>query len=304
MSTPKVTCFTPVYNRKHTIHRTYDSLVAQTCQDFEWLIIDDGSTDGIGELIEKYKEEASFPIRYYYKENGGKHTAHNMALGLAECEYFLNIDSDDALSPQAVEKSIELWESIPEDKRDEYWCVVGRCIDVKTGEMIGEPFPQDINSADDPHAVAATCSGDKAGCADLKKIKEFPYPEPKGTTFITEAITYIKLDRKYKQLYTNEQLKYVYTNEPDSLCTSWFRDHAEQGYVSNYFWNISLLNDVGIETKSDLKLLIIVPYYGYMAKKNSKEMLKAVENRKYRAAILFALPFAYVLRCYKRLLKK
>ena len=70
-----ITVFTPAYNRAHTLRRAFNSLKAQTCKDFEWLIIDDGSTDGTSELVERLQEEADFPIRYYWKENGGRHTA-------------------------------------------------------------------------------------------------------------------------------------------------------------------------------------------------------------------------------------
>jgi glycosyltransferase involved in cell wall biosynthesis len=77
---PLFTVFTPTYNRAHTIHRVYDSLCAQTLRDFEWLVIDDGSTDNTAELVAKWAEVAKFPIRYFKQKNLGKHFAHNRAL--------------------------------------------------------------------------------------------------------------------------------------------------------------------------------------------------------------------------------
>ena len=74
-----LTIFTPTYNRVHTLTRTYDSLCRQTCKDFEWLVIDDGSTDNTYELIRGFIEEAIIPIRYIYKENGGLFTGYNTA---------------------------------------------------------------------------------------------------------------------------------------------------------------------------------------------------------------------------------
>src|SRR5262245_3444530 len=76
--TPLFTIFTPTYNRRHTIRRVYDSLCAQTLRDFEWLVIDDGSTDGTSELVKGWVESADFPIRYFWQENSGKHIAHNL----------------------------------------------------------------------------------------------------------------------------------------------------------------------------------------------------------------------------------
>ena len=75
-----LTVFTPTYNRAHTLPRTYESLCAQDCKDFKWLIVDDGSVDHTAELVKAWKnEENGFEIQYVYKENGGMHTAHNTA---------------------------------------------------------------------------------------------------------------------------------------------------------------------------------------------------------------------------------
>lgn len=61
---PLFTVFTPAYNRAHTLHRVWESLKAQTERDFEWLVVDDGSTDNTAELIAQYQREADFPVRY------------------------------------------------------------------------------------------------------------------------------------------------------------------------------------------------------------------------------------------------
>lgn len=67
------TVFTPVYNRKDKIHRVWDSLQMQTYPNFEWVIVDDGSTDGIGSLLEEYKQKADFPVTVLTQANSGKH---------------------------------------------------------------------------------------------------------------------------------------------------------------------------------------------------------------------------------------
>ena len=90
---PTITVFTPTYNRKDTLQRLYRSLCAQTVFDFEWLIVDDGSTDGTEAAAGSFSS-AQFPVRYIKKENGGKHTAYNLALQQATGTYFLCVDSD------------------------------------------------------------------------------------------------------------------------------------------------------------------------------------------------------------------
>ena len=90
------TVFTPAYNRKELLYRLYESLVEQTSKDFEWVIIDDGSTDGTDDMIASIKED-SFSIIYKKVENGGKHRAINRGLDIAEGEVFAIVDSDDYL---------------------------------------------------------------------------------------------------------------------------------------------------------------------------------------------------------------
>ena len=74
-----LTVFTPTYNRAYCLHKCYESLKRQTCPDFEWLIVDDGSTDNTRELVASWQKEASFAIRYIYKKNEGMHTGYNVA---------------------------------------------------------------------------------------------------------------------------------------------------------------------------------------------------------------------------------
>lgn len=98
-----LTIFTPTYNRGSLLARLYKSLVEQKCHDFEWLIVDDGSTDNTSAIVEQFIKEEKITIRYICKENGGKHTAHNVAAGNAFGDLFLCLDSDDILAPDAVE---------------------------------------------------------------------------------------------------------------------------------------------------------------------------------------------------------
>ncbi len=267
----------------------------QTVRCFEWLIIDDGSTDDPKELIDEYKKTADFPIRFYRKENGGKHTAWNMALGLISTNYFICLDSDDAILDNAIERMLYYWDSIDEKKRDDYWCVVGLSMDPITGEVVGDKFPEGINESDDPAREARNVGGDKFGCHSLKAVKQFPFPEPEGTTFITESIVWDKIDRYYRQYYVNDVFRYYYI-ESNSLTQSWYREHVKEGYVSNYFWKQSKINNVGIQNLSDLKTAFQLPYYGFMSGKKTGEILKGIEIKKYRPLVLMMTPAAFVLK--------
>src|SRR5690625_3909375 len=99
----RITVFTPTYNRAYIIKKLYFSIQKQTFRDFEWLVLDDGSTDSTKDLFDQWiKEEHDFSIRYYRFENAGKQKEINRALDLAEGELFFTVDSDDLLTENAL----------------------------------------------------------------------------------------------------------------------------------------------------------------------------------------------------------
>lgn len=104
-----LTIFTPTYNRAKTLQRTYESLSNQTNKDFEWIVVDDGSTDQTKQIVEKWQREADFHIRYFYKENGGLHTGYNVAILNIETELCMCCDSDDYLPNDAVATVLDTW---------------------------------------------------------------------------------------------------------------------------------------------------------------------------------------------------
>jgi glycosyltransferase involved in cell wall biosynthesis len=104
-----LTVFTPTFNRAGLLPRLYASLVRQTCHDFEWLVVDDGSTDGTATLVESWQREGRLTVRLLQKSNGGMHTAHNAAYATIETELCVCIDSDDAMPADAVRTIVEAW---------------------------------------------------------------------------------------------------------------------------------------------------------------------------------------------------
>ena len=136
-----LTVFTPTYNRASTLTRTYDSLCRQTCKDFEWLVIDDGSTDNTRELIQGFIDEAIIPIRYIYKENGGLHTGYNTAYANIETELNVCIDSDDYMPENAVELIVKTWR---ERGNERYAGIIGLDFYADTKKPIAGRFPEDL----------------------------------------------------------------------------------------------------------------------------------------------------------------
>ena len=163
-----LTVFTPTYNRKHTIGRTYDSLCRQTCGDFEWLVIDDGSSDGTREWVEslgdKVQQEGQqfdwmgrvldgvdenhfviqtpkFRLEYVYKPNGGLYTGYNVAYATIQTELCVCIDSDDYMPDDAVEKIVDYWR---QNGSLQYAGILGLDYNIATKELIGGKFPEGL----------------------------------------------------------------------------------------------------------------------------------------------------------------
>ena len=137
-----LTIFTPTYNRAHTLPRVYDSLCQQTSDDFEWLVIDDGSTDNTRQLVEQWQKEAAFKINYIYKENGGLYTGYNTAYLTIQTELNVCIDSDDFMPPTAVERIVTLWQG--RDRSKEYAGITGLDFYAGTDTPIGGFYPEGL----------------------------------------------------------------------------------------------------------------------------------------------------------------
>lgn len=228
----KFTVFTPVFNGALTIHRVYESLKAQTFKDFEWLIVDDGSTDNTAELIKKWQKEADFPIRYFYQENQGKHIAFNRAVQLAEGELFLPLDADDACVPEALERFLYHWNNIPPDIRSQFSGVTCLCMD-EQGKIVGDPFPQDVMDSDElemPHKYKVR--GEKWGFHRTEVLKQFPFPNVPQRGYMPESIVWNKIATQYKKRFVNEPLRIYYSTvpRPEQLTTQMKRDPARHAF--------------------------------------------------------------------------
>lgn len=199
----KITVFTPTYNRIHTLPRCYESLKKQTSKDFIWLIIDDGSEDGTNELVSKWiEEEKGFKIKYIYKENGGMHSAHNLAYGNSETELTMCLDSDDYLEENAINNIIQHWS---EHGSDSYAGMVG--LDAyEDGSILGSRFPDKLKSAKFK-VIHRKYKGDKKFIYRTEVFNNYPdYPEFEDEKFTPLSLKYYLIDDKYDLLIINKVL--------------------------------------------------------------------------------------------------
>jgi glycosyltransferase involved in cell wall biosynthesis len=174
------TVFTPTFNRAKTLRRVYDSLHVQSFRDFEWLIVDDGSTDDTHALIDRWQSEAGFSIRYFYQENAGKHVAVNRGVAAANGQFFLILDSDDECVPEALERFLFYWQSIPEADKPRFSGVTCLCED-EQGRLVGSPFPHSPCDSDSIEIrLRYKVKGEKWGFQRTDVMRLFPFPEVRG----------------------------------------------------------------------------------------------------------------------------
>lgn len=212
-----ITIFTPAYNRAYTIHKCYESLKRQTCKEFEWLIIDDGSTDNTRQLIDKWiKETEDFKIRYIYQENQGMHGAHNTAYENITTELNVCIDSDDYMPDNAVEKIKEVWEKVRGNKKISG---IAGLDSYENGEVIGNKFPNELRQSTlFDFFYNKGIIGDKKLVYRTELTKKYPYPVYEGEKYVGLAYKYYKLDEEYELVLINEVLCIVeYMEDGSSL---------------------------------------------------------------------------------------
>ena len=216
-----ITILTPTFNRAHLLPRLFESLTHQTDFNFEWLVIDDGSTDGTSDLFAgKTFLSAPFPIRYYRQENGGKHCALNAGVKQAKGDFIFIADSDDWLLPQSVAIVGQHTSAIADDNT--FAGVAG--LDVFDDErIVGTGLPQDIidcNAMDIRYRYHV--DGDLKEVFKTTVLQEFPFPEIQDERFCPEQLVWFRIAQKYKLRYFNTPI-YVAEYQPNGITASIIR---------------------------------------------------------------------------------
>ena len=279
-----LTVFTPTYNRAYILNQCYESLVRQSCKDFIWLIIDDGSTDNTKELVEEWmKNDNKFEIRYHYKKNGGMHTGHNAAYELIDTELNVCIDSDDFMPDNAVELIVNFWREYGSDK---YSGIVALDI-YKNGEVIGCKLP---------NKKSTTLSGfyDNGGQGDKKLIyrteviNKYPsYPEFKGEKFVPLDYKYLLADQDYELLIMNEAVCVVEYME-DGSSKNMFRQYYKNPRGFSFMRKVHMIYD----KKFINKFKNCIHYVSSSFISKNKEFISESPNK---LMTIFSIPFGAIL---------
>lgn len=197
--------FNPYLQSGGGLQSLWDSLQKQTVKDFEWLVVDDGSTDGTKDLITQLQEKSDFPIRYIYKNNGGKHTALNVGIQTICSELTFIVDSDDCVTDDAVESILKIHKKY---RSQNNICGYAFLRAFPDGKVNGKKFDvnEKIGSYIDVRVNGDDTGADKAEVFKTHCLKEFPFPEYPNEKFLGEDLVWVRMARKYEMVHINKAI--------------------------------------------------------------------------------------------------
>lgn len=290
-----ITIFTPTYNREYILERLYNSLKNQINKEFEWIIVDDGSTDNTESMVNNWQKENKVLIRYYKQENQGKPIAHNLGIEKAKGELFVCVDSDDWLKSNAVEIILNYWKK---NKDKEIIGMVFPRID-DSNKYIGAIPKRNVKTAtlDDFYAKYGL-KGDTMLVYKTSIIKKYRFPKIEGEKFIPETYLYDKLDQEGRLIFVNEKLyvceylKDGYTNSAKKIIKN-----NPKGYSLYAKNRMKLSKNLKVKYKAAAQYVL----GNWLA--NTKIKILQEKNK---FIILLSIPVAYIifLKYYKKLGEK
>lgn len=229
---PYITILTPVYNRASLLPRLFNSLLRQTFKDFEWIIVDDGSTDNTREVLADLKERCgnAFPMTCLYKDNGGKHMAINIGVARARGELFFIADSDDMLPADSLAIVAEEWRLVSGDPS--FGGLAGLDMTMDSHKVMGSGLPSerlDATTIDIRHHYHVT--GDMKEVFRTEVLREFPFPEFQGERFCPEQLVWFRIAHHYKLRYVNKPI-YIAEYQPDGITAGITRARMESPSAS------------------------------------------------------------------------
>jgi glycosyltransferase involved in cell wall biosynthesis len=238
----KISVLTPTYNRAHLLSRLYRSLAAQNA-DIQWVVVDDGSTDGTAELIAELRRETPFEIVYARQEvNTGKPAAYNRAVQEASGELAGVVDSDDWLLEDALATVSKAWKDIPAGTRDRYSGVAGRC--VTNGGLVGKPFAGGRPFLDGTFRDLLYRHGhgeERVRFDRLEILRRHPFPQAATQWFVPESMVWREVGRHHLQRYLNVPLRFYHLDGDDRLCR---RPYGEMAAGRRVFYLATLNEDL------------------------------------------------------------
>lgn len=301
----KFTIFTPCYNSEKFIHRVFESLANQTYKNFEWIVINDNSTDNTGQLIKDFIATADFDVQFFNLEKNQMLTKnYNLAVKNAQGEFFMPLGHDDALVNSALQTFLNYYEKIPDDKKDSYAGVSCTCVD-QFGKLIGDAYPESPYLSNFYHTVYdLNIEGEKQGFVKTKIMREFPIPEL--DIYVPEGLIWHHVGEKYNTLFVNDSLRIYYINQThESLSSSASKKIRYPKGIR--FYTLCQLNRFFKKVKKNylLKFKTLIKY-GRMSFHLKIYLIKSageIQSPVYKVAYLFLYPAIVLISFRDKYLK-
>lgn len=235
-----ITIYTPAYNRAKTLPRLFQSLLNQTCHNFEWILINDGSTDNTIDICKSFTTN-KFPIQIINKENGGLPSVMNMAPSLAHGEYLLRLDSDDYLDIHAVEL---IYKYIPQIKDANNICGMVFLTKFDNNKIVGtHPFSENKISNFYDYRFIYGAKGDRAEVIKKSVLEQYTFPNIKNEKFCPEGVLWLNIAKKYNALYINQP---IYIREYNEDCiTAAGASTSIKNPIGTYIYYSLIINKKG-----------------------------------------------------------
>ena len=199
-----ISIVTATYNREKLLKRLYNSLCKQESKLFEWIVIDDGSIDNTENLITEFKNENTINIIYLKKVNGGKHTALNLGIELANFPYIFFVDSDDVLPENSIKTIIDKIGKI--SLRSDYKNLAGICGDKAhlDGQVVGSVLEDEIVCSYIDFRYKYKIIGDKAEIFKTEILKKYKFPVFENEKFCPEGLIWNRISNEYDMYFFSE----------------------------------------------------------------------------------------------------
>lgn len=203
----KFSVITATHNRRESLERLHESLTAQTFKDFEWIIVDDGSSDGTADLAAAWLQDSPLTIQFLRQESGHKKAALNRALEVSRGELMAQVDDDDELPPSSLAYLAAQWEQIPSHQRESFVGITGLCAR-PDGQIMGDRYPYEPLDSTPAHTTRAmNIKGDKFGCQRINVLREFPFPAD-IPGLVPEGIVWDRIaNAGFRTRYVNEVVR-------------------------------------------------------------------------------------------------
>ncbi|WP_270332718.1 glycosyltransferase family 2 protein [Streptococcus infantarius] len=270
----ELTILTPTYNRGYILYRLYESLLNQKNQNFEWLIIDDGSNDDTSRVVEAFIKDEKLKIRYIKQNNGGKHRALNTGIKNIETELVFIVDSDDYLLPDAISEVLKLHQVYAKDNNVCGYSFL-RCfpdLQINGSQFKSSPYLSDYVTCRMNEGI----DGDKAEVYKTDILKKYPFLEVPNENFLFEDYVWIQMANSYKTVHVNIPI-YVGDYLEDGLTKN-----IDKKKVSNPIGMVERANIIGKSNANltfKIKAMVMLIVYGLVARLSFLRILNKSFNK-------------------------